>query len=406
MANEQIEANALLPLVQGLFSEGGGDRLRELFIEVLKVLLEAERTEHLGGVARYERSGRRRDQRNGYKKRQLKTRFGDLHLHVPQTREGFRSRMFERYERSERAMLTALAEMYVKGISTRKVSLLVEEVFGTTFSVDTISKAAKQLDEEISLWRNQPFEERYPYLMIDARYEKVRINHRVISQGVLIIHGVNEYGYRRVLDFDIANTESEASWKDVFKRLIYRGLSGVELVISDCHEGLRNAIQSCFQGASWQRCQVHFMRNISQRVPHKIRNVLLNRLSEAFESDTAQEARLKMEEIVFWLREIRQERAALVLEDGFEDTLTVYSFPSGHHRRLKSTNLSERYMREIKRRTRVVGIFPNRELLGRLVGALLMAQDEIWLCEKRYLNMHLMGPVQLQNVRCRKEAAA
>ena len=224
--------------------------------------------------------------------------------------------------------------------------------------------------------------------------------------GSITRSSANEYGYRRVLDFDIANTESEASWKDVFKRLIYRGLSGVELVISDCHEGLRNAIQSCFQGASWQRCQVHFMRNISQRVPHKIRNVLLNRLSEAFESDTAQEARLKMEEIVFWLREIRQERAALVLEDGFEDTLTVYSFPSGHHRRLKSTNLSERYMREIKRRTRVVGIFPNRESLGRLVGALLMAQDEIWLCEKRYLNMHLMGPVQLQNVRCRKEAAA
>lgn len=406
MANEKINVRALLPLVQGLFSEEGGEHLRELLTEVLETLLEAERTEHLGGVRRYERSGKRQDQRNGYKKRMLKTRFGDLKLQNPQTREGFRSRMFERYERSERAMLTALAEMYIKGISTRKVSALVEDVFGTTFSTDTISRATKQLDEEIGLWKNQQLEEKYPYLMIDARYEKVRVNHKVISQGVLIIHGVNQYGYRRVLDFDVANSESEASWKDVFKRLIHRGLSGVELVISDCHEGLRNAAQACFQGASWQRCQIHFMRNLSQRVPHKIKNVLLNRLSEAFESETAQEARLKMEKIVFWLREIGQERTALILEDGVEDTLIVYSFPYEHQRRLKSTNLTERYMREIKRRTRVVGIFPNRESLGRLVGALLMQQDEIWLCEKRYLNMHHMSPVQLQNVRCRKEAAA
>lgn len=387
MANEQLEASAFLPLVQGIFSEDGGGRLKELLQQFLQVLLEAERTEHLGGVKRYERSELRRDRRNGYKKRGLKSRFGDLILEAPQTRAGFHSRMFDRYERSERAMLTALAEMYIKGISTRKVSVLVEEVFGATFSIDTVSKATKQLDEEVKIWREHRIEEKYPYLLIDARYEKVRVDNKVISQGVLIIHGINERGYRRILDFDIANTESEASWKDIFRKLLDRGLDGVELVVSDSHEGLKRAVAVCFQGASWQRCQVHFMRNISQRVPVKVRTSLLNRMSEAYESGTDHEARLQLEEIASWLREIRQDRAALNLEEGVEDTLVVYSFPASHRRKLRTTNLPERYMREIKRRTRVVGIFPNRESLARLIGAMLMEQDEAWLCERVYLHM-------------------
>lgn len=398
--HEEVEGSVLLPLVQGIFSEGGGPKLKALLQELVQVLLEAERTEHLGGVKRYERSEERRDSRNGYKPRRLKTRVGELQLASPQTREGFHSRLFERYERSERAMLTALAEMYIKGISTRKVSWLVEKVFGTSFSAETVSKATQQLDQEIKVWRNHRFEEKYPYLLIDARYEKVRIDHRVVTQGVLIIHGITEDGHRRVLDFDVANTESEESWKDVFRRLLERGLDGVVLVISDAHEGLKKAIQICFQGASWQRCQVHFMRNLGNRVPIKMRSAVLNRLSEAYESPAVQEIRLRLEAIGDWLRECRQERAALNLEEGMEDTLVVYSFPAEHWRRLKTTNLAERFMREIKRRTRVVGIFPNRESLARLVGAMLMEQDEIWLCERQYLRMpELTGQQQPQNAR-------
>ena len=399
MASEQLEASALLPLIQGIFSEGGGEQLKELLSQVLQVLLEAERTEHLGGVKRYERSELRRDMRNGYKRRGMKSRLGNLILEVPQTRLGYRSRMFERYERSERAMLTALAEMYIKGISTRKVTSLVEEVFGTTFSVDTVSRATKQLDEEVRIWREQRFEEKYPYLLIDARYEKVRVNNKVINQGVLIIHGISEHGRRRVLDFDIANTESEASWTDIFRRLLDRGLEGVEFVVSDSHEGLRRAVQVCFQGASWQRCQVHFMRNISQRVPVKIRASLLNRMSEAYVSGSAHEARLQLEEIASWLREIGQDRAAINLEEGVEDTLVIYSFPPSHQRRLRTTNLPERYMREIKRRSRVIGIFPNRESLERLLGVMLMEQDEAWLCERPYIIMEKSDNYRLQEIR-------
>src|SRR5215213_12009999 len=240
------------------------DFLREIVEKVVQQLLEAEMTEHIG-AAPYERSATRSGHRNGYKPRALRTRVGTLNLLVPQDREGtFSSRLFSRYQRNEKALCLALMEMYVEGVSTRKVKDITEALCGTSFSKSTVSHLAAGLDAELGVWRSRPLEAKaYPYLFVDARYEKVRADGRVVSQGALVVSGVRDDGYREILAVEVADTESEATYQEMFRSLKRRGLSGVQLVVSDDHGGLRAAVERHFQGASWQRCQVHTIRTQS-----------------------------------------------------------------------------------------------------------------------------------------------
>jgi len=237
--------------------------LRGIVERLVQQLLETEMTEHIG-AAPYERTERRTGQRNGYKPRTLRTRVGTLNLLVPQDREGtFSSRLFSRYQRNEKALVLALMEMYVEGVSTRKVKDITEELCGTSFSKSTVSHLAAGLDSELEAWSKRRLEaEAYPYLFVDARYEKARVDGRVVSQGVLVVSGVREDGFREIVTVEVADTESEATYQELFRSLKRRGLSGVELVVSDDHEGLKAAIARHFQGASHQRCQVHYARNL------------------------------------------------------------------------------------------------------------------------------------------------
>jgi putative transposase len=239
------------------------DFLREIVERVLQEVLEAEMTEHVG-AAPHERTDTRKGHRNGHKPRMLRTRVGTLNLLVPQDREGtFSTRLFSRYQRNEKALVLALMEMYVEGVSTRKVKDVTEELCGTTFSKSLISSLAGRLDAELEAWRSRPLEAKaYPYLFVDSRYEKVRVDSRVVSQGVLVVSGVRDDGYREILAVEVADTESEATYQEMFRSLKSRGLSSVELVVSDDHKGLEAAITRHFQGASWQRCQVHYVRNL------------------------------------------------------------------------------------------------------------------------------------------------
>ena len=370
-------------VLQGIFSDK--ESLRDLVAGFLNQLLKVEQAEYLGATP-YERSEERTDYRSGYRPRFIKTRLGTLELMVPQTRGGFETSALDRYQRSERALLSGIGEMALKGVSTRKVKEVTEAFFGFSVSAQTVSSLYKNLDEELRVWRNRELKEEYPYIIVDARYEKVRVGHKVISQGVLIVTGVNENGVRRTLDLLIANSESDVSWRELFNRLKNRGLKGVKLVVSDDHQGLVEAVGRCFQGASWQRCQVHFMRNAMKKVTPGERKALACALKNVFASPDIKEALKRAGELSGELR-ARRPKLADWLDDGVGDCLTVFSFPEGHRTRLRTTNMLERLNKEIKRRTRVIEIFPSEQSAERIIGALLIDQDEKWLVGRTYLNM-------------------
>ena len=363
--------------------------LKEIVEKVLQELLEAEMTEHVG-AAPYERSEKRTGQRNGYKPRALRTRVGTLNLLVPQDREGtFSTRLFSRYQRNEKALVLALMEMYVEGISTRKVKEVTEELCGTSFSKSLISQLAGRLDSELGAWRNRPLEaEGYPYLFVDARYEKVRVDGRIVSQGVLVVCGVRRTdGLREILAVEVADTESEATYQEIFRSLKSRGLRGVELVVSDDHEGLKAAVGRHFQSASHQRCQVHYMRNLLAMVGRAKRKELASDLRAIFaapERDQAMEAASSLAQK--WQAK-GNGKVAEHLEEHIEECLSCLAFPESHRRRIRTTNGLERLNQEIKRRTRVVRIFPNRESCLRLVTAVVVEQSEEWITGRRYMDM-------------------
>jgi putative transposase len=269
-------------MVQGILLDDPAF-LKEIVERVLQGLLEAEMTEHIG-AAPYERTQDRKGQRNGYKPRTLRTRVGTLNLAVPQDRQGaFSTRLFARYQRNEKALCLALMQMYVEGVSTRKVKEVTEELCGTSFSKSLVSQLASSLDSELEAWRNRRLEaEAYPYLYVDARYEKVRVDGRVVNQGVLLVSAVRDDGMREILGVEVADTESEATYHELFRSLKRRGLSGVELVVSDDHEGLKSALARHFQGASWQRCQVHYARNLLGMVGYARRKDLAEGLRGVF----------------------------------------------------------------------------------------------------------------------------
>jgi transposase-like protein len=354
---------------------------------VLQEVLEAEMTEHVG-AAPYERVEGRTGRRNGHKPRALRTRVGTLNLLVPQDREGtFSTRLFSRYQRNEKALCLALMEMYLEGVSTRKVKDITEALCGTSFSKSTVSSLAGSLDSELGAWRGRRLEaEAYPYLFVDARYEKVRVDRRVVNQGVLVVSGVRDDGFREILGVEVANTESEATYQELFRSLKRRGLSGVELVVSDDHEGLKAAIARHFQGASHQRCQVHYARNLLGMVGVTRRKELAEGLRGVFAAPSREVALGLASELADRWRG-GYPGVAEHVEEHIEECLTCLAFPESHRRRIRTTNSLERFNQELKRRTRVVRIFPNREACLRLVSALAVEQSEEWLTGRRYLDM-------------------
>ena len=368
---------------------GQEDFLRPLIQEVVRQVLEAEMEEAVG-AEKGERTPNRQGYRAGYYGRTLVTRVGKLELRVPQDRQGrFRTEVFERYQRSEKALVGALTEMYVQGVSTRKVKAITEELCGHEFSSSTISRLNQNLDEELDKFAGRRLEDPYPYLILDARYEKVREDGVIRSQAVMIAIGVDWEGRRNVLAVELANRESQSSWKEFCLRLKTRGLSGVELVISDDHAGLRKAITEVFAEAAWQRCYVHFLRNALDYLPRKADNDCMTELRWIYDRRSIEEAR---QDLAAWLRKWAAQYPKLCdwVEGNIEETLTFYRLPRQHHKNLKSTNLLERLNEEIKRRTLVVRIFPNTAACLRLVRALAVEMHENWIEATKYLNMEYL----------------
>ena len=377
---------------------GDRDLMKTLMKEALQEVLEGEMTEFLG-AAPSERSETRSGSRAGYYHRGLVTRIGKLELRVPRDRSGeFSTALFERYARSEKALVAALAEMYVQGVSTRKVKAITEELCGHSFSASAISAINKSLDEALERFASRQLEEAYPYVILDARYEKVREDGVIRSMAVQIAIGINWEGQRQVLAVETANRESQSSWKDFLLRLKERGLTGVEFVVSDDHAGLKKAISEVLCEAAWQRCYVHFLRNALDYLPRKADDDCLQELRWIYDRRDLQEAN---RDLAAWITKWQGKYPKLVdwAESNIGETLSFYRLPRAHHKHLKSTNMLERLNEEIKRRTRVVRIFPNTESCLRLIRALCVETHETWLEDNRYLNMALLAEQKKEQLR-------
>ena len=371
--------------LHGLFA--GDTGLARLLEQVLNQVLEAQVSEQLG-AERYERSEERQGYRNGVRPRKLTTRVGQLTLRVPQVRDGqFSPELFVRYQRSEQALVLALMEMVVNGVSTRKVTQITEELCGTSFSKSTVSALCARLDPLVSAWNERPLgEQTFPFVLVDALVLKVRDDERVRSLAGLVAIGVTAQGYREILGLQLGDSESDASWSDFFAWLKRRGLSGVDVVVSDAHGGLVNAVRRHFQNASWQRCQTHLTRDILEATPKSLRSELHEHLRALFEAPDPATARTLLQQLGATYA-ARAPKALAALEAGFDDAIAVLALPEPYRRRLRTTNSLERLNEEIRRRERVIRIFPNRDSTIRLLGAVLLEQHEQWTTGHRYLDM-------------------
>ena len=377
---------------------GQEDFLRPLIREVLQQVMESEMEEVLG-AEKGERTVNRQGYRSGYYGRTLVTRVGKLELRVPQDRQGrFRTEIFERYQRSEKALVGALTEMYVQGVSTRKVKAVTEELCGHEFSASTVSRMNQSLDTELEKFAKRRLEDAYPYVILDARYEKVREDGVIRSQAVMVAIGIDWEGRRCILAVELANRESATSWKDFILALKQRGLNGVEFVVSDDHAGLRSAIREALPEAAWQRCYVHFLRNALDHLPRKADDECMTELRWIYDRRTIEEAR---QDLAAWLKKWgkRYQKLCDWVEANIEETLTFYRLPRQHHKNMKSTNLLERLNEEIKRRTLVVRIFPNTASCLRLVRALAVEMHENWIEAIRYLNMEYLKEHKKEQLR-------
>lgn len=373
-------------LMQALIED---DAVRALLQRLLQEILEAEMEQALQ-AGRSERTAARLGYRSGYYTRSLVTRVGKLELRVPQDRQGrFSTELFARYQRSEKALVAALMEMDVQGVSTRRVKAITEELCGHAFSASAVSEINKKLDEELTRFMTRRLEEPYPYLILDARYERVREDGVGQSRAVLITLGIGWDGRRHVLSVELANRESTSSWKDHLIGLKQRGLHGVRLAVSDDHVGLKRAIMETLPEAHWQRCYVHFLRNALDHLPRKRADDCLTELRWLYERHTLEEARRDLGQ---WLSRWQGRHAKLCawVEANIEETFAFYRLPREHHKHLKSTNMLERLNQEIKRRTLLVRIFPDEASCLRLVRALAVEMHEEWVEQNRYLDMELL----------------
>lgn len=386
--------------------ENQEDFIRSVVKTAMESFMEAEMSEALC-AGKSERTDARAGYRSGYYQRNLVTRIGKLELRVPQDRAGrFSTELFSRYQRSEKALIAALAEMYVQGVSTRKVKAVTEELCGHEFSEASVSRIVVKLDEELEKFFRRRFgeTETFPYLILDARYEKVREDGAIRDRAVMVAIGINWEGRRQVLAVEMANRESGTSWKEFLLRLKERGLSGVEFVASDDHPGLKRAIREVLPEAFWQRCYVHFLRNALDHLPRKADEACMTELRWIYDRRNLEEAR---RDLAAWLAKWQARYSKLCdwVEENIEETLTFYRLPTEHHKHLKSTNMLERLNEELKRRTRVVRIFPNEASCLRLTRAMAVEIHEDWLEAHRYLNMDLLKEYK-KEVRLKLETAA
>lgn len=355
---------------------------------VLNSFMNQERDEYIQALP-HERTEERKSYRNGYYERELITGVGSLSLKVPRTRDGeFSTAVFQKYQRCEQALILSMIEMVINGVSTRKVSKIVEELCGKSVSKSLVSNLVKTLDPVINEWRNRPLNTTYfPYLYVDAMYIKVREQHRVVSKAVHIAIGVNEQGQREIIGLMLSHVESKESWTTFFEQLKSRGVSSPQLVISDAHKGLITSIQTTFVGTSWQRCYVHFLRNLIESLPKKGTEKARRELKAIFKTPVLEHAReLKVQ----WVQKYGEtkgfSKTIEKLEEGFEDSIQYHAHDESLHVHLRTTNMLERVNREIRRREKVIQIFPNDASAYRIIGAVLMDIQEQWE-KKKYLDL-------------------
>jgi putative transposase len=387
----QADNNVVETVVQ-LLCENGLSYMADAMRLMLNEAMRIERSQALA-AAPYQRTENRQGYANGFKPKTVHTRLGDLTLQVPQVRGEveFYPSALERGVRSERALKCAIAEMYVQGVSTRKVTEVMRELCGLEVSSTQVSRATKLLDEELTRWRNRPLGE-VPYVFLDARYEKMRHAGSVVSCAVLMAFGVDHTGHRTVLGVSVSLSEAEVHWRDFFAHLQQRGLSGVLLLVSDDHAGLKAAREARFPGVPWQRCQFHLQQNAGHYVPRiEMRREVAADLRAIFESRDRLEAERKLRQAIDKYA-TKAPKLSAWLEANVAESFTVFAFPETHRRRLRTSNLMERISQEIKRRTRVASLFPNEAALLRLVSAVLMEVSEEWETEQTYLRMENLNP--------------
>lgn len=372
-------------VVEGVLAGEHGDFVREAVAIVARELMEAEISAQVGaGLG--EVSPQRVSHRNGYRPRAWETRAGEIELLVPKKRQGpaYFPSFLEPRRRSEQAIVAVVMEAYVNGVSTRKVDRLVEQLGISGMSKDRVSGLCKALDENVQAFRSRPLEGAYPYLWLDAKQIKVRDHAHVVSKALVIAYAVHQSGVREVIGLDLGEVESEAFWREFLLSLKRRGLHGVRLVISDAHEGLKAAINRVL-ACPWQRCTVHFVRDMHQHCRPSQRGLVSAALREVFNAEDHAQARERLTQVINRLGPVAPKVCEL-LEDAEEDLLAFYAFPAEHWSKLRSTNPLERVNREIGRRSDVVGIFPNDQSVIRLAGALLIEQNDEWLVSRRYLS--------------------
>lgn len=369
--------------------EWSGDLLRDGMIVLLQGLMEAEVSQQVG-AERYERSDQRQTYRNGFRETEWETRVGELPLRIPKLRSGsYYPSFLEPRRRTERALLAVIQAAYIEGVSTRKVDELVQALGLTGIDKSKVSRICQELDGAVQAFRERHLEAAYPYVWLDAIYVKVRENHRIVSKAAVIAIGVRETGEREILGLEIGGSEDEPFWTQFLRSLVARGLSGVELVISDAHAGLTAAVAKVMSGASWQRCRVHFMRNVLTHVPKGDKSMAAAAIRTIFAQPTAETAHRQLEEVAKAMQP-RWSKAAEVLLAGEDEVLTYMAFPPEHWTRIYSTNPLERLNREIKRRTDVVGIFPDSAAVIRLVGSILIEANDEWQAGRRYFSQGSM----------------
>ena len=380
---------SLSELLSKSATDGDMDFLRKGVKMLAEAVMELEVSQKTGAEL-HERSPSRSAYRNGYRERMWDPRVGSVALGIPRIREGsYFPSLLEPRRRAERALLAVVQEAYVLGVSTRKVEALVRTLGLAGISRSEVSRICGGLDEEVESWRNRPLLWRYPYLWLDATYIKTREGGRVISQAVIIAYGVRETGEREVIGLAIGPGEDADFWKEFLRSLVRRGLTGVMLVVSDAHVGLREAIASILTGSSWQRCRVHFMRNALSRVPRGAQAMVAAAIRTIFAQPDRESATLQLRRVADGFR-LRFPAVADQLEEAEADILAYTAFPSAHWRQIYSTNPLERLNKEIKRRSNVVGIFPNSKAVLRLIGAVLMEQQDEWETSRRYFSLESM----------------
>jgi len=367
-----------------LLDTDGGDFVRAAVKQVAEAVMEMQ-VSQLAGAQLYERAESRADHRNGYRERSWDTRAGTIELRVPKLRrQGYQPSFLEPRTRAEKALFAVVQEAYVKGVSTRKVEALVQAMGVASMDKSRVSRMCSELDELVEQWRGRELSQPCPYLMVDAKYVNVRSGGVVVSKALVVAFAVQADGKRSILGTDLFELESTATWRSFLRSLVERGLRGVKLVVSDDHLGLRAAIKEVFTGAAWQRCTVHFMRNMEGHVKRSDRDAVKTVIRSVLRQETKEAARKRLREAVEALGTTKVGR---LLEAAEEELLAHMSFPTAHWTKLRSTNPLERVNKEIARRADVVGIFPTDRSVLRLVGALLMEQDEEWMLARRYLSM-------------------